>query len=462
MKIEGMNRSGGMLFALVFAVCFGGVGAFASWVVGGTLWAAWEARSWTRVPAEVTHYDGGSVQYKYEMNERTFLGRRIGIAALETDEVHPAASRIERAWSAKEPLEVLVDPDNPSRSIVDDTIPWMMVIGFLPFGLGFGAVGLGALAVLVSMMLPESQPDEDDGITSDAAGSFIGLAIFTFLWNVIAFPIAGVMVLELWKSGEWLGLLVLIFPLIGLLMIWGTVVSGFNWIRRRGAVLHPQHMPPRLGSAFSGHVAFPRGVTPGDSFKAVMSCVAGGGKNSSPFTHHKSEQQTRVADVGGRHRLTFRFDTPDRLEGFERDAVTSWQLDLFPEGKQGAAFSFHFKMQPPAGVEHLPEEELRASMAGDDDDEALAPAGIPKGLEGVAALVGKERIEERLQEMPASQRAELHARLEQLTPGQKQALAKVGEYARHKPLVKKLVFWAIGLFILIQVIGVVSVVLFSN
>jgi len=274
MKVEGgKGNAGALLVALLFAVCFGGVGVFASWVVGGTLWAAWEARNWSRVPAEVTHYDSGSVQYKYEMNERTFLGRRIGIGALETEETHPAASRIERAWSAKEPLEVLVDPDNPSRSVVDDTIPWMMVIGFLPFALGFGAVGLGALGVMVSMMLPESEPDEDEGIGSDAASGFIGLAIFTFLWNAIAFPIAGVMVMELWKSGEWLGLLVLLFPAIGLLMIWATLVSGVNWIRRRGAVLHPQQMPPRLGGAFSGHVSFPRGVRPGDTFKAVISCV---------------------------------------------------------------------------------------------------------------------------------------------------------------------------------------------
>ena len=58
----GKGGFGGLLVALLFAVCFGGVGA-ASWAVGGTLWAAWEANSWTRVFVEVIHYESGSVQY---------------------------------------------------------------------------------------------------------------------------------------------------------------------------------------------------------------------------------------------------------------------------------------------------------------------------------------------------------------------------------------------------------------
>jgi hypothetical protein len=56
----------------------------------------------------------------------------------------------------------------------------------------------------------------------------------------------------------------------------------------------------------------------------------------------------------------------------------------------------------------------------------------------------------------------MQARFEQMTPGQKDAIANVGKYAHYFPLVKKLFFWAIGLFILIQVIGVVSVLLFSS
>ena len=458
------SKSTGILVALVFALSFGGVGAFTSWVVGKTLWDAWAASDWTRVQAEVLQYEHGRVQYRYEFRERTFLGDRIGIAAIDTEEGNPeAGSRIQQALNDKAPLEILVDPEEPSRSVVDTTIPWKMVIGFLPFALGFGAVGLGALGVMVSMVVPERHDDEDEGIVSDAGSGFVALAIFTFLWNALAFPIAAVVVMETWKGGEWWILLVLLFPLIGLLMIWGVINSAINWIRRGGARIHPQQMPPRLGSAFSGHIAFPRGVTAGEAFKARLACTSSGKDSSGAITHWKAEQPVRVADLGGNRRLTFRFDPPDRIEGFERDAETQWQLDLFPEGKEVAAFSFHFKMQPPAGVEHMSEEDLRPEpMVDEEDDEQLAPAGVPKALEGIAALVGKERMEEKLRQMPAAERAEMHARLEKMTAGQKEALAKVGAYAHYFPLVKKLFFWAIGLFILIQVIGVVSVLLFSS
>ena len=453
---------GGFLFAAVFAVCFGGVGVFASWVIGKTLWDAWQADGWSRVPAEVLSYDSNRVQYRYAFGERTFLGHRVGIAAIENDEGSAAVgSRIQQAVNDKSPLEVLVNPEDPSQSVVDTTIPWTLVVGFLPFAIGFGAVGLGALGVMVALVLPERDDDGDGAINSDAMSGFFTLAIFTLIWNSIAFPIAAVMVVELWNKGEWLGLLVLIFPLVGLLMIWGTINSALNWIRRGGATLHPQHVPPRLGSAFSGHVSFKRGVTPGDAYKARLYCTSSGSKESGAVTHWSAEQQVRVADVGGRRRIAIRFSPPDRIEGFERDAETQWQLDLFPEGKTVAAFSFPFKMQPPAGLEHLPEEELRPAML-DDEDEALVPAGIPKALEGVAAFIGKERIEEKMASMPASQRASLQAKLAQMTPEQKAALAKIGQYAKYMPLVKKLFFIVIGLFILVQVIGVVSMVLFSN
>jgi hypothetical protein len=256
-------------------------------------------------------------------------------------------------------------------------------------------------------------------------------------------------------------LLVLIFPLIGLLMIWGVIHSGINWIRRGGAKLHPQQMPPRLGSAFSGHIAFPRGVRPGDSFKAVLSCVSSASKNTTAVTHWKGEHPVRVSDLGGRHRLTFRFDTPDRLPAFERDAETQWQLALFPDGKSTAAFTFPFKMQPPAGVEHLPEEALRPAMVGDEDDE-LVPAGIPKGFEALANAIGREKIQERIDRLSPEQRAQFHAHFDNLPPGQQAAMDKIGKYAHHWPLIKKLLFWMIGLFVLVQVIGVVSMVLFSS
>jgi hypothetical protein len=463
MKEGWKGKSTGLLVALVFALSFGGVGAFTSWVVGKTLWSAWQAGNWAKVPAEVLNYDSGHVQYRYEFNERTFLGTRIGIAAIDTDEGPPveATNRILKALGDKAPLEILVDPDEPSRSVVDTTIPWMMVVGFLPFALGFGAVGLGALGVMVSLLVPRSADDGDErAISSDAASGFVGLALFTFLWNAIAIPIGAVMVMEAMRNGEWLMLLVLVFPLIGLLMIWGVINSGIDWIRRGGAKLHPQQLPPRRGSAFSGHVSFPRGVTAGEAFKARLACTSSGSKEQGTITHWKGEQQVRVSDVGGNRRVSFRFDPPARIEGVERDAVTQWQLDLFPEGKEAAAFSFPFKMQPPAGVEHLPEEELeepRAAAMFDDDEPVPVAAAAPAAA--LNLILGKGSLEQRMEKLPKAQREQLARRLAAMTPEQRKSLEKAAAYG---PMVKKLVIAVIVLFFLVQMAGVVSMFFLSN
>lgn len=463
-KDSGMGAFG---MAMIFAVCFGAVGVFTGWVIASTLSQAWSVRGWTKVDAEVVRYGGADdLEYKYRVGDREFTGRRLGIGALENMEVdHAVNERITRAFNDKQPLAVLVDPNEPLNSVADGSIPWTLVLFMTPFALGFGGVGLGALYVAVRQLIPAAPEEEKQTtISSDAGGGFLALLGFTFLWNALAMPISALFVPEMIRTGEWLGLIVLIFPLAGLLMIWGTIHSGINWLRRGGATVQPQQLPPRLGSAFSGYVSFRRGVTAGATMRARLSCLAGSnaGQNAPPVWT-KELGNLRVADVGGNRRLSFRFDPPDRVPGFDRDAVTHWRLELYEEGKTSAAYGFNFKMQPPAGIEHLPEEELRADAEPELDDEDMpVPAGIPKGLEGIAALVGKERIEERLKDMPASQRAKLRAQFENLPAGQKAALEKMQKYAHYMPTVKKLVFWAIGLFVLFQIVGVVSVFLAAS
>lgn len=303
---------------------------------------------------------------------------------------------------------------------------------------------------------------EETTIKSDAGGGFVALLGFTLLWNAVSFPVAALVLPEIIRDGEWAGLFVLLFPLVGLGMLWGTIHLGVNLVRRGGARVHPQQLPPRLGSKFSGHISFPRGVDGGQGFRARLQCIAAGSGNTAMALWSK-ETTVRVADVGGNKRASFQFDTPDRLPGIDRDAVTDWRLDLHEESKTAATYAFPFKMQPPVGVEHLPEEELRpGSMVGDDDDEDLAPAGIPKGLEGIAKVIGRERIEGKIAAMPAGQRAKLQAHFDQLPPGQQKMLDQVGKYAHHWPTIKKLFFWAIGLLIAFQVLGVVAVLLFSD
>jgi hypothetical protein len=103
------------------------------------------------------------------------------------------------------------------------------------------------------------------------------------------------------------------------------------------------------------------------------------------------------------------------------------------------------------------DEEVAASL-----DEEPVPAGIPRGLEGIAAFIGHERLQEKIGALSATERAQLHERMGQLSATQQQALASVGKYAHYLPLVKKLAFWAIGLFVAIQVLGVIAAIVASS
>ena len=60
-----------------------------------------------------------------------------------------------------------------------------------------------------------------------------GFWVFVFIWNVIAFPIAGAALPDLARGGDWEGYFVLVFPLIGVLMAWSAFVSTIKYHRDR-------------------------------------------------------------------------------------------------------------------------------------------------------------------------------------------------------------------------------------
>src|SRR5258705_13584593 len=112
------EKLGGALACLLFAVCFGGVGVFASWVIGGTLLDWQRGKDWVRVKADVVSYGGGDVEYRYVVDGREYYGTRMGPSVIGSggsgnvaSEVH---DRLATAMSEKKPLTVFVDPSRPA------------------------------------------------------------------------------------------------------------------------------------------------------------------------------------------------------------------------------------------------------------------------------------------------------------------------------------------------------------
>ena len=227
-----MPKATRILLALLFGAIFGGVGAAATYVGGKTIHDAMRAESWVKVKADVDAYKRGAVTYRYSVGGTQYKGDRMGAFILggrdNLDDWYGDMDRmLRRAVEKREPITVYVNPDNPQESMIDRTLRWKLIAMILPFAVGFGGVGLGAAWVLLSTLFTsEAQPSTwTPGSPVPPPRRSSGLAgqwAFTIMWNALAIPISYIAIPQIWQSGEWIGLIIVIFPLIGALMLWSS------------------------------------------------------------------------------------------------------------------------------------------------------------------------------------------------------------------------------------------------
>jgi hypothetical protein len=197
---------------------------------------------------------------------------------------------LRRAVEKHEPITVYVNPDNPQESMIDHTLRWKLMAMIVPFAVGFGGVGLGAFWVLLSTLFsrePEAALSVPGAAPPAPARRSSGLAAqwaFTIMWNAIALPIGYIAIPSIWQSGEWVGLIVAIFPLIGMLMLVSAIWSTFSAIGRlfrssRGegvdmnALAQAATMAPRQQDA-PGATVFARGMLSEDGGSTSAPSIA--------------------------------------------------------------------------------------------------------------------------------------------------------------------------------------------
>jgi len=216
-------------FMLLFALVFGSVGVFAACVIFGTIAFGVDARDWVLVRADVVSASNGEVTYRYKVNDIDYVGSRTGTFVLGAGD-NISADLYDRAVEARstgKAITVYVNPDNPSLSVIDRSIDWKALTLFLPFMLGFGGVAAGALYIGLRGFVPARPGKKKE---SSGLGA---LWFMTFMWNAMAFPITFAFVPEALAEGEYLKLLLLVFPLIGLLLLWGALYGTWKAISGR-------------------------------------------------------------------------------------------------------------------------------------------------------------------------------------------------------------------------------------
>lgn len=256
------HKLGALVACSLFAVCFGAVGVGASWVLGATVYDGLRAKEWVRVKADIVKYNHPEVTYRYVFAGQAHTGDRLGSSAIGgTDNVDSWHDEMDAmlvaALDANRPITVFVNPDNPVESMVDREIRWRLLVFTLPFAFGFGGVGLGAIYVACRVFVPvrPSKASPEEG-----AGALGTLWAVTFFWNVISFPIAILLLPQIIAEREWLGLFVLVFPAIGVLILWGAIQGTWN-VLRHGSVTP-------TGAAVAAAKPGPRMVESSQSFRS--------------------------------------------------------------------------------------------------------------------------------------------------------------------------------------------------
>jgi hypothetical protein len=217
------DRLGAIVTCLLFAVLFGGIGGFTGYLAGSMVYDGYRARDWIKVRAEVVSEDA----YRYVYDGKSRVSTRLGLMRIGSDDVDGWTAGIvdvlEKARKENRPITVYVNPDDPEEALVDRAIHWKFVAAMMPFVFGFGGVGAAALWIMAGKV--------HHGL-GGSPGPLATLWLVTFFWNVIAFPLTAVALPDMIEDGEWMGLLILLFPAVGLLLLYGALAG--TWKRLRG------------------------------------------------------------------------------------------------------------------------------------------------------------------------------------------------------------------------------------
>ena len=155
-------------------------------------------------------------------------------------------------------------------------------------------------------------------IQSNAKSAFVGAWIIMLFWNGISSPILFKFAEE-WHKQNYAIALALVFPLIGVYLIYYAVTTTLEWVRFGKLTFVMDPFPGAIGGNVGGHVDINHLKEMRTQYKVELECVysyvSGSGKNKSRSELVKwAEAGTAKINATGQGvRLSFRFDIPSEL-----------------------------------------------------------------------------------------------------------------------------------------------------
>lgn len=288
----------GIIMPAILGVPFATIGTALGYRALSTLLLAWTMQGWPTVQATLQNVElvaeSGRTQrvtasYTYRVNGQLFTGKRVSLwGADNLGGFHQRATDELQGYLARgASYPVHVNPKNSSESILMPVVRWEVVAFYLIFVTIFGGAGYGLvigsyfrwLRIRTEEGLVAQYPDEpwrwriewsaNRISSSQTSMARVGVALAIF-WNVCTWPMVLALPGKL-RAEEYVGLLLLIFPLIGLFLIRWAVISVARARRFGATYLVLDTFPARPGEHLRGRVYAP-GDLDADNVKVTLIC----------------------------------------------------------------------------------------------------------------------------------------------------------------------------------------------
>lgn len=357
----------GKIVLFLFALPFLGIGVWMLISIGGNLIDASRMQSWQLVSAQLSSagYRSRSgdnsdtyeafAHYTYSVGGQQYAGTRVGISggADNIGDYHQKlGNRLSAAKNRGEQIQIYVNPDDPNEAIIDRTLRWGL-LGFKSIFLFlFGGFGFGLMVFLLRTPKPKdtSDPQYADRpwlmndawqmatIRSSSKAAMYTTWGFAAVWNLISAPLPFVLYEEVVEKENYIGLVGLLFPLIGIgLLVW-AVRRTLEWRRFGPAPVTLDPYPGAIGGHVGGTIDVNLPYDASAKFPLTLTNIysyrSGSGKNRSRREQAKWQDSLLAhteRSVNGT-RLSFRFELPEGLEESDAERSTEsyylWRLNL--------------------------------------------------------------------------------------------------------------------------------------
>jgi len=274
-----------------------------------------------------------------------------------------------------------VNPKDPSEAVMDRGMASATWFGLIPLVfVAIGAVGIaGAIRGKGKLAVGGSgdpnaaepwllRPDWAEGrITSSTKKTLRFAWFFATIWNLISLPAAWMVLSEhAIHKGNYGPAFMLIFPLVGLGLIFWAVTLLLRWLRFGESVFEMACVPGGIGGALEGTIRLSRPIRPEGPVKLRLICLArttsSNGSDGSSTSERILWQHEEAVELDATDAIPVAFYIPDDCsETTTLDATdgTLWRLEAKAQ-MAGVGYAAQFEV-PVFRVEQTP--ELRAETA---------------------------------------------------------------------------------------------------